>query len=194
MTSRTRNATNPARSIPADRPARTPAASVPSISAVGLQPENSPQITPHSSRGSNRHSSAATSRRPLKRQALRDRDQFHRDQQFGIDGRLPLIERQDRPLQAKVGVPDIVHLVDRKIDRLQFQTDSLKKKGALQAAHLNISHPEIQRHSYSIFRSGFSGPKCLSMTIGSAWEGFVIVTPSWAACSVTKNSSYVSWP
>jgi hypothetical protein len=42
--------------------------------------------------------------------------------------------------------------------------------------------------------SGFAGPKCFSITIGSVVEGFTIVTPSMAALSLTKNSSLVSWP
>jgi NADP-dependent 3-hydroxy acid dehydrogenase YdfG len=41
-------------------------------------------------------------------------------------------------------------------------------------------------------RSGFPGPKCLSMTMGSVFDGLVTVTPSRAAASLTKSSSWVS--
>ena len=47
---------------------------------------------------------------------------------------------------------------------------------------------------YPTTKSGLSGPKCLSNTIGSVLEGFVIFTPSLAACSLTKYSSWLSWP
>ena len=39
---------------------------------------------------------------------------------------LPVVK--DRPLQAEIGVPDVVHLADRKIKRLQLQTSSSKRK------------------------------------------------------------------
>ncbi len=37
------------------------------------------------------------------------------------------------------------------------------------------------------FKSGFPGPKCLSITIGSVVEALVICTPAIAAFSLTKN-------
>ena len=46
---------------------------------------------------------------------------------------------------------------------------------------------------YFITRSEFS-EKCFRITIGSVWDGFVITTPSFAAFSVTKYSSWVSSP
>ena len=42
--------------------------------------------------------------------------------------------------------------------------------------------------------SGFAGPKCFSITIGSVAEKLTMVTPSLAACSLIKNSSFVNCP
>jgi len=42
--------------------------------------------------------------------------------------------------------------------------------------------------------SGLSAAKCLSMTMGSDGDGFTTVTPARAVASLTKNSSWVSWP
>lgn len=61
----------------------------------------------------------------------------------------------------------------------RFETHGLKKAVA---------------SSWYYFKSGFFGPKCFNITIGSLFEGLVITIPSFAFFSVTKYSSYVSWP
>ena len=69
---------------------------------------------------------------------------------------------------------------------------SMKKNGEW------ISHPPhlLQfPHQQNFFtQSGFSGPKCFSMTMGSVSDSLMIVTPALAADSETKYSSCVSCP
>lgn len=93
----------------------------------------------------------------------------------------------------------------RKYERMVYHISSLLLK---QEIRFNVKlikhdlHLSYQKqilyyvailYKLQILSSGFSA-KCFSITSGSVFEVFVILTPSFAAFAVTKNSSFVSSP